>query len=132
MKTKLTVIISLCFAAGFTYGQQDNKHHVDEMKSKEIRKNPDKYVNEGGVSYDDLIEQPKKLKPIVGDGFIIHPNPSDDLEIHSLNKMNDQSTEEFTELKMRMLQNMQQKFDQRVLSAPEEPYRSPDERSKNK
>jgi hypothetical protein len=132
MKTKLTMIISLFLVTGFANGQERGVNRNDEDKIKEIRENPDKYMNDGGVAHDQLIKKPKKTSQIVGDGFIIHPNPNEDFEIHSLNQMNNQTSDEFKELKIRTLQYMEQKFDERVKSAPEEIYRTPQERNMNK
>lgn len=132
MKTKLTVIFSLCFAAGFAFGQERSIDYHDSKKIKEIRENPDKYVNGGGITSDNLVEGPAKMKPFVGDGFIIHSNPSEDFQIHSLNRMSDQSSEEFSEMKARTLQYLEQKFDHRLMEAAEEGYRTPEERNSNK
>jgi len=132
MKTKLTVIFSLCFAAGFAFGQERSVDNHDGQKIKVIKENPNKYVNDGGIISDNLMEKPAKRKPIVGEGFIIHSNPSEDFQIHSLNRISDQSSEEFSEMKARTLQYLEQKFDHRLMEAAEERYRTPEERNTNK
>jgi len=132
MKTKLTVIISLCIASGFAYGQERSSIENDEQKIKLIKENPDKYENGGGVISDNLSRVPDKNKPIIGDGFIIHSIPSEDFEIHSLNKISDQRTDEFRETKTQTLEYLEKKFDGRVMATQEEPYRSPNQRNTNK
>ena len=129
---KITVLVSLSLAASFTFGQERISENEDNLKIKEIRENPRKYLNNGGITSDNLVEKPDKMKPIIGDGFIIHPNPSEDFQIHSLNKMSDQSSDVFGKMKARTLQYLEQKLDPRVKSSPEESYRSPKERNTNK